>query len=84
MTHHDIGELLTQRSMMTPGPSSIDPRVYRRSLAHLDPWFGLNGKETQILMRGSIPDRKPHHLPLVRIRLRLDPSVRTEFARIRR
>jgi alanine-glyoxylate transaminase / serine-glyoxylate transaminase / serine-pyruvate transaminase len=43
------------RLMMTPGPSSIDPRVYRAMAAplvgHLDPWFRDCMEETQILMR---------------------------------
>ncbi len=41
--------------MMTPGPSSIDPRVYRALatplVGHLDPWFRTCMEETQILMR---------------------------------
>jgi alanine-glyoxylate transaminase / serine-glyoxylate transaminase / serine-pyruvate transaminase len=43
------------RLMMTPGPSSIDPRVYRALaspiVGHLDPWFRDCMEETQILMR---------------------------------
>jgi alanine-glyoxylate transaminase / serine-glyoxylate transaminase / serine-pyruvate transaminase len=43
------------RLMMTPGPCSIDPRVYRALAApivgHLDPWFPRCMEETQILMR---------------------------------
>ena len=51
-----IGELAPpMRLMMTPGPSSIDPRVYRALSApvvgHLDPWFKTCMDETQILMR---------------------------------
>ena len=39
-----IGELAPpNRLMLTPGPSSMDPRVYRALAAplvgHLDPWF---------------------------------------------
>jgi len=50
------GELLPpQRLMMTPGPSSVDPRVYRALAApivgHLDPWFKTCMDETQELMR---------------------------------
>jgi alanine-glyoxylate transaminase/serine-glyoxylate transaminase/serine-pyruvate transaminase len=41
--------------MMTPGPCSIDPRVYRALsmpiVGHLDPWFRGCMEETQILMR---------------------------------
>ena len=43
------------RLMMTPGPSSVDPRVYRALAApivgHLDPWFKTCMDETQTLMR---------------------------------
>jgi alanine-glyoxylate transaminase / serine-glyoxylate transaminase / serine-pyruvate transaminase len=51
-----IGELNPPvRLMMTPGPSSIDPRVYRALAAplvgHLDPWFRECMEETQVLMR---------------------------------
>jgi len=51
-----IGELLPPtRLMMTPGPCSIDPRVYRALAApivgHLDPWFPTCMEETQVLMR---------------------------------
>ncbi|HMD41502.1 MAG TPA: alanine--glyoxylate aminotransferase family protein [Candidatus Acidoferrum sp.] len=56
MTHHNIGELNPPtRLMMTPGPSSMDPRVYRALatplVGHLDPWFRGCMEETQILMR---------------------------------
>jgi len=41
--------------MMTPGPCSIDPRVYRALatpiVGHLDPWFRGCMEETQELMR---------------------------------
>jgi len=51
-----IGELNPpNRLMMTPGPCSIDPRVYRALAApivgHLDPWFRGCMEETQVLMR---------------------------------
>src|SRR3974390_3069065 len=51
-----IGELKPPtRLMMTPGPCSIDPRVYRALaspiVGHLDPWFRGCMEETQILMR---------------------------------
>jgi alanine-glyoxylate transaminase/serine-glyoxylate transaminase/serine-pyruvate transaminase len=43
------------RLMMTPGPCSIDPRVYRALatpiVGHLDPWFRGCMEETQTLMR---------------------------------
>jgi alanine-glyoxylate transaminase / serine-glyoxylate transaminase / serine-pyruvate transaminase len=55
MTQH-IGELNPPtRLMMTPGPCSIDPRVYRALatpiVGHLDPWFRGCMEETQVLMR---------------------------------
>ncbi len=51
-----IGELKPPtRLMMTPGPSSIDPRVYRALatpiVGHLDPWFRGCMDETQELLR---------------------------------
>jgi alanine-glyoxylate transaminase / serine-glyoxylate transaminase / serine-pyruvate transaminase len=51
-----IGELNPpNRLMMTPGPCSIDPRVYRALAApivgHLDPWFRGCMEETQVLLR---------------------------------
>jgi alanine-glyoxylate transaminase/serine-glyoxylate transaminase/serine-pyruvate transaminase len=51
-----IGELNPPpRLMMTPGPCSIDPRVYRALaspiVGHLDPWFRVCMEETQTLMR---------------------------------
>ena len=51
-----IGELNPPgRLMMTPGPCSIDPRVYRALaspiVGHLDPWFRGCMEETQTLMR---------------------------------
>src|SRR5580704_9249722 len=51
-----IGELKPpNRLMMTPGPSSIDPRVYRalatQLVGHMDPWFRGCMEETQTLLR---------------------------------
>ena len=51
-----IGELNPPvRLMMTPGPCSVDPRVYRALaspiVGHLDPWFRGCMDETQVLMR---------------------------------
>lgn len=55
MTQH-IGELNPpNRLMLTPGPSSVDPRVYRALatplVGHMDPWFKGCMDETQILLR---------------------------------
>src|SRR6201993_844936 len=51
-----IGELKPPiRLMMTPGPCSIDPRVYRALatpiVGHLDPWFRGCMEETQAFLR---------------------------------
>src|SRR5271157_5573252 len=53
---HTFGELNPPtRLMMTPGPCSIDPRVYRALatpiVGHLDPWFRGCMEETQTLLR---------------------------------
>src|SRR5260370_16157505 len=51
-----IGELLAPyRLMMTPGPCSIDPRVYRAMapplVGHMDPWCTEMIGEVQVLLR---------------------------------
>jgi alanine-glyoxylate transaminase/serine-glyoxylate transaminase/serine-pyruvate transaminase len=51
-----IGELLPpERLMMTPGPSCVDPRVYRAMAApivgHMDPWFTQMMDDVQELLR---------------------------------
>ncbi|MGO9589087.1 MAG: pyridoxal-phosphate-dependent aminotransferase family protein [Candidatus Acidiferrales bacterium] len=51
-----IGELLPpERLMLTPGPSCVDPRVYRAMAApivgHMDPWFTRMMDDVQVLMR---------------------------------
>lgn len=55
MTEH-IGELLPPpRLMLTPGPSTMDPRVYRALgsplVGHLDPWFTAMMSDVQVLLR---------------------------------
>ena len=56
------------RLMMTPGPSSIDPRVYRALAApvvgHIDPWFKTCMDETQILMRQIFQTENRVTMPL--------------------
>jgi len=52
-----IGELVPPtRLMLTPGPSSMDPRVYRALatplVGHLDPWFLEMMSDVQTLLRG--------------------------------
>jgi len=64
-----IGELVPpMRLMMTPGPSSIDPRVYRALAApvvgHIDPWFKTCMEETQILMRQVFQTENRVTMPL--------------------
>ncbi len=51
-----IGELTPpQRLLLTPGPSCLDPRVYRAMAAplvgHVDPWFTEMMSDVQILLR---------------------------------
>ena len=51
-----IGEILPpQRLMLTPGPSCVDPRVYRAMAApivgHMDPWFTQMMDDVQALLR---------------------------------
>jgi alanine-glyoxylate transaminase / serine-glyoxylate transaminase / serine-pyruvate transaminase len=56
MRNEAIGELAPPtRLMLTPGPSCVDPRVYRAMstplIGHLDPWFTDMMSEIQILLR---------------------------------
>ncbi len=56
MRNEAIGELVPPtRLMLTPGPSCVDPRVYRAMttplVGHLDPWFTDMMSEIQILLR---------------------------------
>jgi len=53
---NQIGELLPPaRLMLTPGPSCVDPRVYRAMatplVGHLDPWFLEMMNDVQTLLR---------------------------------
>jgi alanine-glyoxylate transaminase/serine-glyoxylate transaminase/serine-pyruvate transaminase len=64
-----IGELNPPtRLMLTPGPSSIDPRVYRALatplVGHLDPWFKICMDETQILLRQIFQTENRLTMPL--------------------
>ena len=64
-----IGELAPpMRLMMTPGPSSVDPQVYRALSApivgHLDPFFKTCMDETQILMRQVFQTENRVTMPL--------------------
>jgi alanine-glyoxylate transaminase/serine-glyoxylate transaminase/serine-pyruvate transaminase len=55
MTDH-FGELLPPaRLMLTPGPSNMDPRVYRALatplVGHMDPWFNEMIGDLQVMLR---------------------------------
>jgi alanine-glyoxylate transaminase / serine-glyoxylate transaminase / serine-pyruvate transaminase len=64
-----IGELNPpDRLMLTPGPSSMDPRVYRALAAplvgHLDPWFKGCMDDTQVLLRQIFQTENRLTMPL--------------------
>jgi alanine-glyoxylate transaminase / serine-glyoxylate transaminase / serine-pyruvate transaminase len=64
-----IGELLPpERLMLTPGPSCVDPRVYRAMAApivgHMDPWFTTMMDEVQTLLRGVFQTRNRITYPI--------------------
>lgn len=64
-----IGELLPPpRLMLTPGPSSIDPRVYRAMAAtlvgHLDPWFHEMMYDIQDLLRAIFQTENKTTFPI--------------------
>jgi|SRR5690242_2864890 len=56
------------RLMLTPGPSSMDPRVYRALasplVGHLDPWFKTCMDDTQVLMRNIFQTENRVTMPL--------------------
>src|SRR5205085_8728659 len=65
----NIGELNPPvRLMLTPGPSSVDPRVYRALatplVGHMDPWFRGCMDETQVLLRQIFQTENRITLPL--------------------
>src|SRR5689334_3154584 len=64
-----IGELNPpNRLMLTPGPSSMDPRVYRALatplVGHLDPWFKGCMDDTQTLLRQIFQTENRITMPL--------------------
>src|SRR5215470_6853289 len=64
-----VGELNPPtRLMLTPGPSSVDPRVYRALatpiVGHLDPWFKGCMDETQVLLRQIFQTENRLTMPL--------------------
>src|ERR1700682_2425354 len=68
MTQH-IGELNPpNRLMLTPGPSSMDPRVYRALatplVGHVDPWFRGCMDDVQVLLRAIFQTENRTTMPL--------------------
>jgi alanine-glyoxylate transaminase/serine-glyoxylate transaminase/serine-pyruvate transaminase len=64
-----IGELNPPvRLMLTPGPSSMDPRVYRAMatplVGHMDPWFKGCMEDTQVLLRQVFQTENRITMPL--------------------
>jgi alanine-glyoxylate transaminase/serine-glyoxylate transaminase/serine-pyruvate transaminase len=64
-----IGELLPpERVLLTPGPSCVDPRVYRAMaspiVGHMDPWFTEMMSDVQTLLRGVFQTRNRITFPL--------------------
>ena len=64
-----VGELNPPvRLMLTPGPSSVDPRVYRALatplVGHMDPWFKGCMDETQTLLRQIFQTENRITMPL--------------------
>ena len=64
-----IGELTPpNRLMLTPGPSSMDPRVYRALatplVGHVDPWFRGCMDDTQLLLRQIFQTENRITMPL--------------------
>jgi len=64
-----IGELKPpNRLMLTPGPSSMDPRVYRALatplVGHVDPWFKTCMDDVQILLRQIFQTENRITMPL--------------------
>jgi alanine-glyoxylate transaminase/serine-glyoxylate transaminase/serine-pyruvate transaminase len=55
MSEHFADVLPPPRLMLTPGPSSVDPRVYRAMstplVGHLDPWFHEFMTDVQSMLR---------------------------------
>src|SRR5258708_12421683 len=73
MTQHidtqSIGELAPpNRLMLTPGPSSMDPRVYRALatplVGHMDPWVKACMGDTQTLLRQIFQTENRITMPL--------------------
>ena len=85
----EIGELTPPaRIMLTPGPSCVDPRVYRAMAApivgHVDPWFTAMMGDVQTLLAPCLSDRESHHLSDFRLGLGRHRSGRRKSSRRRR
>ena len=68
-TGQPVGELNPPvRLMLTPGPSSMDPRVYRALatplVGHVDPWFRGCMDDTQVLLRQIFQTENRITMPL--------------------
>ena len=68
-TRDPMGELLPpSRLMLTPGPSSVDPRVYRAMstplVGHLDPWFTDMMGDVQVLLRRAFQTENKLTFPI--------------------
>lgn len=54
--------------MLTPGPSPVDPRVYRALatplVGHMDPWFTQMIDEVQVLLRRAFQTENPVTFPI--------------------
>lgn len=64
-----IGELLPPaRLMLTPGPSNMDPRVYRAMstplVGHMDPWFTAMMGDVQVLLRRAFQTQNRITFPI--------------------
>lgn len=69
MSDNHIGELTPpNRLMLTPGPSSMDPRVYRALatplVGHVDPWFRGCMDDVQIMLRQIFQTENRITMPL--------------------
>jgi alanine-glyoxylate transaminase / serine-glyoxylate transaminase / serine-pyruvate transaminase len=66
---HTVGELLPPtRIMMTPGPSNVDPRVYRAMatplVGHMDPWFTEMMGDLPVLLREAFQTQNKITYPI--------------------
>src|SRR5271170_6852153 len=64
-----IGELRPpQRIMLTPGPSCVDPLVYRAMaspiVGHVDPWFTEMMSDVQTMLREAFQTRNHITFPI--------------------